>query len=254
MSFMFKPYPYDDPTAINHIAVNPELRRTIADDSQGSMREILSGIRKKTADPSSCIIGIDGYISAPLEQFTAMISMECAQKGWTVRTLSASNLYLDSKVLQRKLLPYLPEDRELDPVLLYGSLYHEGYEGLMESGKIEEMKKEIRKFRNTKTDVLIVYGNGSLIDALRPFYDLKFYIDMTPKRTILNIRSGVCGNLGEPIRKAPSELLGRSYYGLYRSCRAKGTSDSKRCDRLLPARRPSGKSPPHSHSYPESFI
>ncbi len=212
MSFMFKPYPYDDPTAVNHIAVNPKLRRTIADDSQESMREILSGIRKKTAGQSPCIIGIDGYISAPLEQFTAMISMECAQQGWTVHTLSTSNLYLDSNVLHQKLLPYLPEDREPDPVLLYGSLYHEGYEGLMEGGKIEKMKEEIRKFRNAKTDVLIVYGNGSLINALRPFYDLKFYIDMTPKRTILNIRSGVCGNLGEPVHKSPSEMLRRSYY------------------------------------------
>ena len=44
MSFMFKPYPYDDPTAVNHITVDPQIRKAITDDSQESMKEILSGL------------------------------------------------------------------------------------------------------------------------------------------------------------------------------------------------------------------
>ena len=215
MSFMFNPYPYDDPTAVNHITIDPGIRRTITNDSNESAKRILSRVQEILAGKSSCIIGIDGYISAPFEQFTGLISMQCAQNGLTVRTLSASKLYLESGELHQKLLSYLPEDRETDPVLLFGSLYEGGYEGLMEERNIQEMAKEIKEFAGGKTaapDVLIIYGNGSLIDALRPLYDVKLYIDMTQKRTILNIRNGSCGNLGESERRTPNIMLRRSYY------------------------------------------
>jgi len=212
MSFMFNPFPYDDPTAVNRIDFDPELRNTITGNSQDSANKVLARIKEIFLDNSNCIIGLDGYISAPFSQFTGLLSIQCAQENLPVESFCTSDLFLNSDTLDKKLQPYLPKNREIDPVLLFGSLYEGGYEGLMNSSKIEGLVNKIKDFSNSGTGILIVYGNAALIDAFLPFYDLKLYIDMTPKRTILNIRNGSCGNLGAVERKSISEMLRRSYY------------------------------------------
>ncbi|HHY82956.1 MAG TPA: phosphoheptose isomerase [Clostridiales bacterium] len=212
MSFMFNPFPYDDPTAVNHIEFSQDLCKTITDSSYATAVTIAEKAKKILSDSPNCIIGIDGYISAPFEQFAGLLSISFAQQGIKVRTISTTTLYLDSDILDKKLLPYLPEDRVTDPVLLFGSRYEEGYEGLMDQRKIEELVNTMQRFINTAGGVLIVYGNGALIDSLRSFYNMKLYIDVTPKRAILNIRNGSCGNLGAAERKSINEMLRRSYY------------------------------------------
>lgn len=212
MSFMMNPYPYDDPNAINKINFDSPLRKTICSDSEESARELMRVILGKLASSSNCVIGIDGYISAPTARFAELMALQCAQKGIEFKAISSDKLYLNSEILDKKLLKYLPEDRETDPVLLYGSLYHEGYEGLMDTAKISALADEIIGFSKIGTGVLIVYGNGSLIDALRPLYDIKLFIDVTQKRTILNIRNGSCGNLGTSKRQPVNLMIRRSYY------------------------------------------
>lgn len=212
MSFMFNPYPYDDPTAVNRIDFDQNLRETITNNSIESAKKTVEKIKEELSENSTCIIGLDGYISAPLSQFMSLLSTECIENGLSVNSLSTSDLFLDEDTLHEKLLPYLPENREIDPVLLFGSLYRDGYEGLMNSAKIDGLVKEIQDFSKSASGVLIVYGNGALIDALRPLYDLRLYIDMTPKHTILNIRNGSCGNLGTNKRKSINQMLRRGYY------------------------------------------
>lgn len=212
MSFMFNPYPYDDPNAVNHIHFGAALRGTIMKNTNESVRALMDVIGQKLSSAPRCILGIDGYISAPMARFTELLARRCAQEKIPFTALSTESLFLESELLNKKLLQYLPEDRETDPVLIYGALYHEGYEGLMDASAISSLATQIKAFSKTGTGILIVHGNGTLIDALRPLYDLKLYIDMTPKRTILNIRSGSCGNLGSTEQKPMLERLRRSYY------------------------------------------
>jgi mannose-6-phosphate isomerase class I len=209
---MFNPYPYDDPNAINHINFDSSLRRNICNNTEKSVKELIGVISNKLKTSDKCIIGIDGYISAPTAQFTDLLSEHCKQKGLELKTLSTDRLYLDADTLDKKLLEYLPEDREADPVLIYGSLYNEGYEGLMDFVKISNIEDELEEFSNSGNGVFIVYGNGALIDSLRSFYSLKLFIDVTQKRTILNIRNGVFGNLGTTKRTAINLMIRRSYY------------------------------------------
>jgi mannose-6-phosphate isomerase len=212
MSFMFNPYPYDDPNAINHINFESSSRNSICNNTEESVKELVAAIESKLTVNGKCIIGIDGYISAPTAQFTELVSNKCKEKGIKFTSLNTDKLYLDADTLDEKLLKYLPEDREADPVLIYGSLYHEGYEGLMDTAKISNLAEEIREFLKSSTGVLIVYGNGALIDALRSYYSLKLFIDVTQKRTILNIRSGAAGNLGTTKRMPINLMIRRSYY------------------------------------------
>ena len=212
MSFMFNPYPYDDPNAINSVPFSKELRAAVKTDSVSSAKRILKDAAGQVQRDGRCIIGLDGYISAPLDQFRGLLSLLAVQLGMEVQSLSTESLYLDSETLHQKLLHYLPEDRETDPPLLYGRLYHDGLEGLMSSEKIAAFTARLENFSKKGTGLLIVWGNGALLDAFRPFCTLRLFVDMTQKRTILNIRNGSCGTLGFPERRSPNEMIRHSYY------------------------------------------
>ena len=90
MSFMFNPYPYDDPTAVNHIEFDKNLRNTITNNSIESAKKIVSEIKQKLKDSPCCVIGLEGYISAPVSQFVGLISIQCAQNDINVRSISRS--------------------------------------------------------------------------------------------------------------------------------------------------------------------
>lgn len=212
MSFMFNPYPYDDPNAVNRIRFDQALKDTITGDSLSTAKSLAGCVLEQLSSSSRCILGVDGYISAPMRQFVGLVSLQLAQSGVTPRILTTESLLLDSDALYNRLLPYLPEDRETDPVLLYGSLYEEGYESLMRASEIEKLSAILNDFAKNGEGVLIVYGYGALIASLRAYYSLKLYIDVTQKRTILNIRSGAATNLGSTRQLPVSQIIRRSYY------------------------------------------
>ncbi len=213
MSFMFNPYPYDDPRAVNHIRVKEELKEAFTDNSMESADKIAAEIFAIISGNNKCILGIDGYISAPFEQFSGLVSIRLAQLfGIHAAAINTEEVWLNSDRLHELLLPYLPENRTEDPVLLYGKLYEDGYESLMSEEKKNQIYQKLRDFKENGREVLILYGNASLIDSFREFCDLKVFLDMTQKRTILNIRSGSCGNIGDKNRTAINSMLRRSYY------------------------------------------
>lgn len=212
MSFMFNPYPYDDPNAINHVSLSHDMREAVTGDTASTARRVLRDAQKIMAEKGRSILGIDGYVSAPMDRFRGMVELLGVAEGVTVRCVSTAGLYLPEKTLHDKLLPYLPEDRETDPPLLYGRLYNDGLEGLMDWGKIAETAASIEEFARSGEGLLILWGNGALIDALLPLCDLKLFIDMTQKRTILNIKNGSAGNLGYTERRSPTEMIRHCYY------------------------------------------
>jgi mannose-6-phosphate isomerase class I len=212
MSFMFNPYPYDDPNAVNHIDAGEEIKSAVSQGSVVSAQKVASKIGELLKKRKTCVIGIEGYISAPIAEFAALLRTQCAQKGIETAEESGIGLFLSEDELDKKLASYLPNDRENDPVLLYGKLYHDGYEGLFNSDSVTGLKHKIKEFQNDGSGVLIVYGNGVMTSELFPLFDLKLYIDVTQKRAVLNIRAGKCGNLGSSKRGVYGELLRRSYY------------------------------------------
>ena len=97
-------------------------------------------------------------------------------------------------------------------MLLYGRLYREGMEGLMDTSAMESLKRTAQDFAEHGRGILIIYGNGALVPYFRELYHLKIYMDMTQKRTILNIRSGKCGNIGYKERDTYNQMIRHSYY------------------------------------------
>ena len=212
MSFMYNPFPYDDPNAINRIVVAPSDRAAIVKGLSASASALAKAAMAVLKEKGTCVLALDGYISAPFEVLARQVARSLAQQGAEVRIMDAAVLYKEESVLKDELLRYLPEDRAEDPPLLYGRLYGKGYEGLMDESRIKAFGNEIRKFRSEGEGVLITQGNGCLIQEFRHFADLRCYVDVTQKRTVLNIKGGRTGNLGFKTPMPYAATLRHAYY------------------------------------------
>ena len=212
MSFMYNPYPYDDPDAINRIQVEPDIRNAILTGAAVAARALAGSAVKAAGELGRSILFIDGYISAPMNLLAVLTARALNQTGTAVTLQDTAFLYKEENELKEMLLPYLPEDRETDPPLLYGRLYHGGYEGMMRQGEVASLERKLAEFKKQGSGVMILYGNGCLIDPLRSYADIRVYADMTQKRTVLNIKSGHTGNLGFKTPQPFNDTLRHAYY------------------------------------------
>jgi hypothetical protein len=212
MSFMFNPHPYDDPTAVNVLPERPDLAEHVTRDTPTTCQFLADRIMAELARSGRLIVGLETYLSAPAKPLADQLAHICQQRGIAVQILGTEKLFLDSDTLDQQLLPYLPEDRETDPVLLFGSLFRGGYAALQDDAAVADRRRELDQFARNGQGLLIVAGYGALVDCLRPAYDLRLYLDMTQKRTILNLRQGPWCNVGSRERLPVNLILRRSYY------------------------------------------
>lgn len=212
MSFMYNPYPYDDSKAVNQIDVASAVRDTVVSGAVASAKVLAKDIAAIINEKGRCIIAIDGYISAPIDLLAHLTIREIMGKNISISTLHTKNLFKKEEVLKKELLHFLPEDPEDDPTLLYGRLFPGGYEDLMEAEKVKAFEKQLSDFSANGEGALLLYGNGSLIQQLRGYGDLRIYVDMTQKRTVLNIKGGRTGNLGFNTVKPFNTTLRHAYY------------------------------------------
>lgn len=205
MSFMFNPYPYNDPNAVNHITIDGFDTERILKGSQALADLITNHMARHGGH---CIIGLDGYTTAPFAYLAGLVGEAAAVIGLSFSSYCTNTLCRPSDDIDNMLLEYLPMDREKDPVLLYGKVYEGGYEGLFDPDKSTALRKKIKE----APGVTLIYGCGALCDSLRDIYTLKIFADITPKQAVLNVKKGGYLNLGraEPL---PFKLaMRRNYY------------------------------------------
>ena len=207
---MYNPYPYDDPNAVNAIQVPSALREAVVQGTKACAETLANAAKAIVQERGNCIVAVDGYITAPFDSLVRLLAR--ARSPLPVRTIGADALYASPETLRERLAAHLPEDRRMDPPLLYGRLYEEGYEGLMEEDRIREAAKSLEAFRGQGKGVILLWGNGCLIKALRGLCDLRAYLDVTQKRTVLNLKAGKAGNLGFPDAMPFNPTLRHSYY------------------------------------------
>ena len=199
MSFMFRPYPYVDPDAVNPVRAPKSVREGLAEGPQAVAKAIAAEIgRGRRA------VGIDcypGFETAPLCRLLEQLVPDA-------EVIDARGLSLPEEVLDRKLLPFLPEDREEDPVLLYGRRFGEGYAGLQDPEKTAALR-----LRLERTDrPAVVLGQGALSESLRDLYDLRVWADLSPRQAAVNCRNGLYVNYGSTHARPFSQLMRRNYY------------------------------------------
>ena len=197
MSFMFNPYPYNDPNAVNHIANDGsvELGRTGTGNAQ------VAAILAKEMNPGT-VIGIDGYATSPISTVIGLL-------GKDAEFISVTSIYKTADELREIFAEYLPEDREKDPVLLYGKLFKIGYAGLFDEKKLAALREILK---NKAGKCIVLYGNGAISEPMYDLIDVKIYTDVTPKKAVLNIKAGGYRNFGNDCDLPFKVTMRRCYY------------------------------------------
>ena len=196
MSFMFHPYPYVDHDAVNVITgrgVNP-VKGAIP--TAKKIAALLKDGRN---------VAIDAYPGADIQALVNVVRQQL--NGIQVHYVDADTLLKDPDEIAEMLKPYLPEDRDADPVLLYGRRYGGGYEGLQDAGRIKAVKDTLLAEK-----AVLVYGRGSMTPELRDVYDVRIWMDITPRTAALNFKYGHARNLGAKADLPYGLLMRRNYY------------------------------------------
>ena len=118
MSFMFNPFPYDDPSAVNRIDASG-IDTSSAAVGNDAVAASLAGIIRKGG-----VIALDGYTTAPFETVLSLAG--------DIQKIAVSSILKSPAELRELFRDNLPEDRKKDPVLLYGKLFKEGYAGIFD--------------------------------------------------------------------------------------------------------------------------
>lgn len=211
MSFMFNPYPFEDTTAVNRPKLSKNTIDSIVVGTDKTAQSIGNAIiEKRKANPDkSIIVALDGYVSAQFDRVLNLIHQNLGANKIKVSSLNMSCILKSPEELDKQFEENLSIDLEKDPVLLFGKLFHGDFEDLIDSEKLKSLQTTLN---NSKGEVIIVYGCGSTIKALRPLYDFIAYFDVTPKNVMLRARRGEFANIGDKKARPIKALLRRCYY------------------------------------------
>ena len=200
---MYNPFPFDDQTPVNRPAIGEETERQLV---KGSVK-VAAFLAGKAREGS--VLAIDGYVGADFARTVNLVEQQLHVKGFRTRSICFRDCYKTTEELWELVDRHLSWDRSEDPTLLFGKVYKGGYEGLLDGNRTEAFKQTVGK---RDKEVTIVYGQGCLIPALRGLYDLKVYLDVTPKESILRIRRGQYINLGMTSPLTTPLNIRRCYY------------------------------------------
>lgn len=207
MSFMFNPYPYDDPAAVNVLNAGE-----LPEDSTIFGNDALAAALVSAALSANGVIGVDGYTTAPFNEICGLIERNCIGRGTKIEIVDTNFLFRPAVELNVYLKEkYLPEDREQDPVLLYGKLMHGGYAELFDMSKLASLKTRFEGYKNDGS-VLLVIGAGALCGELRSFYGTRVFADLTSKMSALNVKQGGYKNIGCDKVLPFKQAMRRCYY------------------------------------------
>lgn len=196
MSFMFHPYPYVDHDAVNVISgrgvqpvkgVIPVAKRIAALLREGKN------------------VGIDAYPGTDTRILLNVLKQ--VSGGAFYEYVDAASLLKPAEELTEMLKPYLPEDRDIDPVLLYGRRYKGGYAGLQVAEKVSALKEKLASGHG-----ILVLGQGALAPELQDSYDVRVWMDVTPRTAALNFKYGRVRNIGAGEDLPYGLLMRRNYY------------------------------------------
>ena len=133
---MFHPYPYADTNAVNKVNVPKSVESGLVKGIQNVAKKIAGLLNDVDT------VGIDAYPGTEYEMLVNVLKQQLADKG--VEFIDAASVMLPSEVITAKIKPYLPEDREAAPVLLYGRRYRDGYKGLQDAEKVKQLRAYIK--------------------------------------------------------------------------------------------------------------
>ena len=202
MSFMFKPYPYDDPAAVNR----PELPRAITTSLIAGNPTVAKHLVKSI---DKGVLALDGYIGAKFDALIARIRESLPEQ--KISVFDVAEAYKDSGELEEMLAESLPLDREIDPILIFGKSVHRELESLFDPRKTSELATKITQARENSR-LVIIHGCGAALSSLLPKADKAAFLDLTPLHVTTRIQERRVNCLGDARERSLSYIFRRLYY------------------------------------------
>ena len=215
MSFMYNPFPFDDPKPINRPKLSEKTINSVVSGGTMNVAAILAKVleEKLAKSGKNVVVALDGYTTANWTKLINLLHHQFNTKKIELEVVNFSKVYKTEEEVNELIDKHLMWDKSKDPTLLFGKIYHGGYEGIFDSAKLEAYKNEIKEAKSGSGKVVIVVGYGCLVKDLRELYDLKCYFDVTPKESMLRIRRGAYINLAKKSYQTVNLTIRRCYYG-----------------------------------------
>ena len=213
MSFMYNPFPFDDPKPVNRPELSKKTVDAVVAGGTPSVAKRFAAPVIDKARESNQIVAFDGYATADWKQFLNLVARECKAAGVDFVSIDQNaECFKSGKEIDDMIDPLLIWDTEIDPTLLYGKIYKGGYEGILDEEKAKAFEEKVAGMRNGSGKVVAVYGYGCLIPRFRDLYDVTCFFDLTPKTSILRIRRGEYSNIGKERPDLVNRVIRRCYY------------------------------------------
>lgn len=216
MSFMYNPFPYDDPRAVNRPQLPAEAVGAVVSGTLEAARSLAAELaaRLEAAPGKSPVAAFDGYATADWSRMINLLSQQLLQRGIALEAVDFREVLKTEEEIHALIDPLLEWDREKDPTLLYGRIFRGGYEALLDESRAAGFRTRIAGLRSSEGTrrVVVVYGSGCLMPRMRDLYDVRCYFDVTPKESILRIRRGEYANLGDRTARPANQVIRRCYY------------------------------------------
>ena len=213
MSFMYNPFPFDDPKPVNRPELSKKTVESVVAGGTPSVAKRFAAPVIEKAKTANQVVAFDGYATADWKQFLNLVARECKAAGVEFVSIDQNALCFKSgKEIDEMIDPLLIWDTEVDPTLLYGKIYKGGYEGILDEEKTRAFEEKVSGLRSGAGKVIAVYGYGCLIPRFRSLYDVKCFFDLTPKTSILRIRRGEYSNIGKERPDLINRVIRRCYY------------------------------------------
>ena len=214
MSFMYNPFPYDDPKPVNRPKLKEETVKAVVGGGTPNVAKKLVSICRERLSNGTQIVGFDGYTTASWSLFLNLFARECKASEIELQVIDFyAETFKTGKEIDAMIDPLLEWDTRKDPTLLFGRIYKGGYQGLLDVEKSEAFRHKIGELRASKTNrIVVVYGYGALLKQFRSLYDITCFFDVTPKESILRIRRGEYCNLGKDTADLINRTIRRCYY------------------------------------------
>ena len=151
------------------------------DEIATSLAQVVLSLIKEEGKPI-IFISFDGYVGTDWNHAIDEVKNLFHQQQISVKFFNIENSYKSDKELDEQFQPYLGDD----PV--FGRLYKKGMKTLFDENKLAALKKELRKIKRKKSgdslQVVLCYGTGSGLSALRGYFDLLIYADLTRQEVL----------------------------------------------------------------------
>ena len=153
MSFMYNPFPYDDPKPVNRPAL---AEGTLDSITGGGTPAVAKRFAAAIADPApartkpaaTVVIAFDGYTTTDWTRFLNLLNREFELLGIPFETVDAAKaIYKSGPEIDDIIDPLLIWDKKIDPTLLYGKIWHGGYEGLMDPAKVVAFRAALQALK-----------------------------------------------------------------------------------------------------------